>query len=57
MISVSEWIELMKMLGDPNSVINSKAFEKVREDVERFALECYPCAISVVKKLQGGANG
>lgn len=42
MISVSQWIEIMKMLSDPNSVINSHDFREVRSDVERLAIELHP---------------
>lgn len=56
MISVSEWIELMKMLSDPNCVINSKAFETVRDDVEQCVIESHPCVGSVVQQSRGGAR-
>lgn len=56
MISVSEWIELMKMLSDPSCVINSKAFETVRNDVERCVIESHPCVGSFAQQSQGGAS-
>jgi len=56
-ISVSEWIELMKMLSDPNNVINSNGYEKVRDDVERFAMEFHPRGGSGTRMLQGGECG
>lgn len=56
MISVSEWIELMKMLSDPNSVINAKEFEQVRIDVELWAMQFHPGA-SCGRELYGGAHG
>lgn len=57
MISVSEWIELMQMLSDPNCVINSKDFETVRDDVERCVIESNPCVGLVVQQSRGGASG
>lgn len=57
MISVSEWIELMKMLSDQNNVINSKEFENVRDNVERFAMDLHPRGDSGARMLQGCVRG
>lgn len=51
MISVSEWIELMKLLSDPNNEINAVEFESVRQDVERLAIQFHP---SVEQRMGGG---
>ena len=57
MISVSEWIELMKMLSEPNCVINAKEFEQVRSDIERLAINSYPGCGSCTSQPQGETRG